>query len=120
MKMQLSSSINEYLNKEEYLIKTLAQIRRDFEMSGSTFEGEFNEMINYQALLNLVYENIYSFFQGNSSLLKNLLYRIDISQKAIQQRMFDRSDDQIEEVICQLIIERCILKVLTKEKFSKS
>ena len=66
MKMQLSSSINEYLNKEEYLIKTLAQIRRDFEMSGSTFEGEFNEMINYQALLNLVYENIYSFFQGNS------------------------------------------------------
>lgn len=120
MNLELKSSIKSYLNKEEYLEKALQQIQRDFEMSGLSFEGSFDTDVNYQSLLNIVYSNISSLFQGSGSTLKNLLYRIDISEKAIQKKMSDKSEDQIEEVICHLLIERCMLKVLIKEKYSQS
>lgn len=107
-----------YFEDKKYLRLTLDQIQRDFDMSGVVFNRAKGEVENYAEVYDLVYENVSELINSTNLQFKNLLYRIDIPEITIHKKMASGINQTLEDVVCKLIIERCLLKVLTKEKFS--
>ena len=110
--------LQKYFDKKAYLNKVLQQIRRDFDMAACPFEspdGEIEELDELQQLLELALDPL---MKENSSRLKNLLYRIDVSEKTIYNEMAVNPDLKLDELLNSRIIERELMKVLTREKFS--
>jgi len=118
MDLSKSNSNRIYFEDKDYLRKTTEQIQRDFNMSGVNFDDPGSLPETYNELFSLVLENIAGLVRNNDIQLKNLLYRVDISEISIQKRVTNSIDVEIENVISSMLIERCLLKVLTREKFS--
>ncbi len=87
-------------------------------MSGVIFNTSIKEVKSYAEVYDLVLENISELIISDSPQFKNLLYRIDIPEIAIHKKMALGVNQALEEVLSKVIIERFLLKVLTKEKFS--
>jgi len=110
--------LQKYFDQKAYLNKVLQQIYRDFDMAACSFEspdGEIEELYELQQLLEMALEPL---MKENSARLKNLLYRIDVSEKSIYNEMAVNPDLKLETLLNARIIERELLKVLTREKFS--
>ncbi len=118
MDLHHSKSALLYFEDKSYIEKTFRQIKRDFEMTGLYMENEDILPTSYAALYSIVLFNIHSLIRADNIQLKNLLYRIDVSEKEIHKRMASKTDAKLQEEISSLIIERCLLKVLTREKYS--
>ncbi len=118
MELSKSSSNRVYFEDKDYLKKTLEQVQRDFNMSGLNFDDPRNPPKDYNELFILVLENLADLVRDNDIKLKNLLYRIDISEISIQKRVANTLNGELESILCNMVIERCLLKVLTREKFS--
>ena len=108
-----------YFHDPGYLKKVLDQIQRDFDMTGISFEGNSKPLKVYAELYSLLLKNIHRLVKEDHKQFKSLLYRIDVSENSIHRKMALGNDLKLEEEISKLIIERCLLKVLTREKFSQ-
>jgi uncharacterized protein YjgD (DUF1641 family) len=101
--------LDRYLDKEKYLLLTMAQLKKDFILSGLDFD--------YRDIP----ENLYSFLQekvthllnNNMEGLRNLLYRIDVNVENI----FKNPSSNIAEKITQEIIKRSLQKVIIREHY---
>lgn len=60
---------------------------------------------------------IQDLLDNNFNLLVNLLYRIDVSEIKLKQKLVDSSPDQLADEITELIIERQKQKLITREKY---
>ena len=110
--------LQQYFDKKAYLKKVLIQIKRDFEMAGCDFDLPKNEIEVLEDLQNTLAFNLDPLMQENSPRLKNLLYRIDVSEKSIYNEMAVNQDLQLINLLNSRIIERELLKILTREKYS--
>ncbi|RMG80200.1 MAG: hypothetical protein D6707_06775 [Bacteroidetes bacterium] len=101
--------LDRYLDKEKYLLLTMAQLKKDFILSGLDFD--YHEAP----------ENLYAFLQeqitlmldNNIEALRNLLYRIDVNVENI----FKNPSSNIVEKIVQEIIKRSLQKVIIREHY---
>jgi len=118
MDLSKTNSKHVYFENKDYLNKVLSQVQRDFNMSGIDFEDPINIPQDYDALFTVVFEPIANLVRSSDIQLKNLLYRIDIPETSIQKRLSSEVNNDLENVITTLVIERCLLKVLTREKYS--
>lgn len=107
-----------YFENADYIQRVLSQIQKDFEMSGLAFDLGTHSVHTYSELYTEVVTNIASLIHTSSIQFKNLLYRIDVSELSIHKNMAAKNTSQLDEVVSKLIIERCLLKVLTREKYS--
>lgn len=96
----------------------MIQIKRDFEMAGCDFELPKNEIEELEELQSALAFNLDPLMKENSSRLKNLLYRIDVSEKSIYNEMAVNQDLQLANLLNLKIIERELLKILIREKYS--
>jgi len=110
--------LQEYFNKNAYLKKVLIQINRDFEMAGCEFEMPKYEIEKLEELQNVLAINLEPLMKENGPRLKNLLYRIDVSEKMIYKEMSENNDLQLGMLLRNKIIERELLKILIREKYS--
>lgn len=118
MKPVSKPELQKYFDKKAYLNKVLQQIIRDFDMAACPFaspDGEIEELPELQELLGRALEPL---MKENSSRLKNLLYRIDVSEKSIYNEMAVNPNLKLSTLLNARIIERELLKILTREKFS--
>ena len=118
MSLQAKGELKNYIDKADYAQKTFRQIERDFDMSGVEFDGGMGENSGFDHLIEEVYFNIRSLVEENPAALQRLLYRIDVNEKRMQKTMAEQADANLEEVMAYMIVERCLLKVLTREKYS--
>ena len=110
--------LQQYFDKKAYLKKVLIQINRDFEMAGCDFELPKNEIEELEELQNVLAVNLEPLMKENGPRLKNLLYRIDVSEKSIYKEMSENTDLQLGMLLRNKIIERELLKILIREKYS--
>ena len=110
--------LKQYFDKKSYLKKVLIQINRDFEMAGCDFELPKNEIEELEELQNVLAVNLEPLMKENGPRLKNLLYRIDVSEKSIYKGMSENTDLQLAVLLRNKIIERELLKILIREKYS--
>jgi hypothetical protein len=116
MEIERANSFQVYFKQQDYLVKVIEQVRRDFNMSGLDFRNGENLPNDYKELFNSVLENLVDHLRSNQ--LNNLLYRIDIPESSIVKRAEASEKLEFEHILCGMIIERCLLKVLTREKYS--
>ena len=110
--------LQQYFDKKSYLKKVLIQINRDFEMAGCEFEMPKHDIEELEELQNALAFNLDPLMKENSPRLKNLLYRIDVSEKSIYKEMSENTDLQLGMLLRNKIIERELLKILIREKYS--
>lgn len=120
MKPDLSeSALKEQRNNEEIIRKTAEQIIKDFALFGMAIEFPSDMNYAYYDLFDQLHNHIEHMWETDNNILVSLLYRIDLSEKAIWQKKDVYPDVPVTKIITELTIERELKKVLTREYFSE-
>ncbi|MFA9392586.1 MAG: hypothetical protein ACERKD_22445 [Prolixibacteraceae bacterium] len=114
-----NNTLQDFLNGEDIVRETAEQIRKDFEVFGLeiTFSGKMDNV--YLELHEQVKVQVEYLLAGSSDRLYALLYRIDISDKAMVKASLELPHYSHVEVIAHQIILRDLQKVLTRRYFKK-
>lgn len=110
------TNINAQLKTNQYLQETVAQVEKDFFMIGINFDIE-KPAPDYKSLFAYTKKLIDTFHEHNPKLLYNLLYRIDLSEEMVQERM-KTSILSFTEMLAELIVKRELYKVVLRKNIS--
>ena len=105
------------LEKPSLFDKFKIQTHKDFEMSGVL---EYIPIITSNNL-NKLKEGFYNSVLKLelSDALKNLLYRIDITELQIKQACVKNPETPLQHILAELMIKRILQKVVLKELYSR-
>ena len=111
------SDLEPYRKNEQIVRETAEQLIKDFALFGMniSFTGNFTGA--YNELFEQAFEHICKLIEKDYPRLLNLLYQIDISESKIKKKLTERPDLSLQEVITHLILDRELLKVLTRTYF---
>lgn len=114
-------NIAQLLNKEAIIHETIAQIQKDFVMYSIEINFDGNIKTAYEQLMNKLGAKITNLLAVDKNKLQSILYRIDLSEMAIEKALQLRPGNNIaentEKVIAHEIIVRELKKVLTRNYF---
>lgn len=111
-------SLEHYKNEQAYLNESFLQLFKDAERTGIELEKSDNENWTFDDLIGYLNPIVERLFEVNSEKIFALFYTIDIPEKAIRAALNDNGPLGVSHAITKLIIERELLKVLTKAYFS--
>jgi hypothetical protein len=118
--MQQEFSIQPYLNDIDILNRTVQQIQKDFSFfSVNLLFGENSNDV-YSQLYKQILLAIKQLITSDYQKLIALLYRVDISETQIKNETNNNTEKPFEEIITQLIIKRCLQKVVLRKLFSSN
>jgi len=103
------------LEKPGWLEKFKAQVHKDFELAGVLQYLPFLETRTLEELQQSFYRSVMALETGNS--LKNLLYRIDLTEKQIAAAAREQPGKPLQLVLAELMIKRILQKVVLKERY---
>ena len=124
-------NIAQLLNKEDIIIETIAQIQKDFGMYSINIQFDGNTETAYEQLMDGLTLEVKQLLANDKSKLQSILYRIDLSEKAIKKALqltlvnnnqspisnSNMSNFDNQQVISHEIIVRELKKVLTRNYF---
>lgn len=113
-----ADNIQLYLNREEIVLDTIAQIMKDFGMFGVVIEYSGSIDNAYEKLHRQLVAQIERLMNSNSDLLMSILYQVDISQREIDRTTRTFPHYNHTEVVAHQIIFRDLKKVLFRRYFS--
>ncbi len=105
------------LEKPDLFEKFKTQVYKDFELAGVLEYLPVIESNNLNQLENAFFNSILKLEVGNS--LKNLLYRIDITELQIRQASQKNTETTLQNILAELMIKRILQKVILKQMYSK-
>ncbi|MCD6018545.1 MAG: hypothetical protein K0S53_1666 [Bacteroidetes bacterium] len=105
------------LEKPGLFEKFKAQVHRDFELAGVIDFMPAIESNDLDHLKEVFFNSIVKLEIGNA--LKNLLYRIDITELQIKQASQKDPGTPLQQILSELMIKRILQKVVLKELYSK-
>ena len=111
------TNIQSYLNREDIILDTAAQIMKDFGTFGVEIFFSGNIDGAYQELHGQLVEQVGTLLINNSDLLMSVLYQVDISDRDISRTAADFPHYNQLEVIAHQIIFRDLKKVLFRRYF---
>ncbi len=112
------NNVKSWLNKEDLILDTIAQIMKDFGMFGVEIEYSGSIDDAYEKLHRQLIAQIDSLMNSNADLLMSILYQVDISQRDIDRTQLDFPHYNHVEIIAHQIIFRDLKKVLYRRYFS--
>lgn len=118
--MQKDFSIQPYLNDIDILNQTVGQIQKDFSFFDITILFEESTKDAYAQLCEQIVPRIKQLLKSDYQKFFSILYRVDISEAQIKKESLNNSEKPFEEIITQLIIKRCLQKVVLRKLFSKN
>src|SRR5438034_754662 len=108
--MAIEHSLEEYMHDKEIIRLTIEQIRKDFGSYLPEIVLSGNPSFIFEELKNQIEPVLKSFRKRNRSILRSLLYKIDIKESDISST--SPAD------LAEKIIRREFQKVLTRKYFS--
>lgn len=104
---------------ERIVRETARQIIKDFALFG--MHVDFPDDINwaYDHLFEQLNVHVSRLLGQNDRLLLALLYQIDVSEKKIHLEAADQPDMDLSEIVTDLILDRELKKVITRNYFSR-
>lgn len=113
-----TDNLQAYLDREDIIIDTIAQIVKDFGLFGIEIEYSGSTHDAYEKLHRQLVGQIGNLANSNADLLMSILYQVDISQREIDRtaRLFPHYNPV--EVIAHQVIFRDLKKVLFRRYFS--
>ncbi|WP_372774500.1 hypothetical protein [Mangrovibacterium sp.] len=112
------NNVRSYLNREDIILETIAQIMKDFGLFGVEIQYSGSIDDAYEKLLVQLVSQIDELMHTNSDLLMSILYQVDISQRDIDRTQADFPQYNQVEVVAHQIIFRDLKKVLFRRYFS--
>jgi len=112
-------SIQPYLNDIDILNQTAQQIQKDFSFFNINIFFEEDTKDAYSKLSEQILPSIKQLLASDYQKLIALLYRVDINETQIKRESLSNTKKPFEEIITQLIIKRCLQKVVLRKLFSK-
>jgi hypothetical protein len=103
------------LEKPEWFDKFKAQVLKDYELAGVLQHLPFLETHSLAGLQESFRRSVLALEMGNS--LKNLLYRIDITETQIKQASQKQPQLPLQPLLAELMIKRILQKVVLKELY---
>ena len=112
-----NNNLAEFLNKEDIIRKTAAQIMKDFALFGIkiSFSGKIESA--YDELLEQLVNQINTLLENDDKILLSVLYQVDISEMDLSKTKLDFPNYDQVEVIAHQIIARDLKKVLSRRYF---
>jgi len=110
-------NIAQLLNKEAFILNTIAQIQKDFGMYSIQINFDGNTATAYQQLMQQLGSEITKLLSIDKSKFQSILYRIDLSERQIQQALSKNFNLETNHTIAHEIIVRELKKVLTRFYF---
>ena len=108
--------VQQYLAKKDWLTATIQQIQKD--LSWQNLELPLSISPSVEELKDQL-SKLFSYLeQGQYQTLMNILYRVDVGEEQIQKAMSQAVDEPFSDVVAQLLMKRCLLKVVMKHHFS--
>ncbi|MBI2723404.1 MAG: hypothetical protein HYX39_14620 [Bacteroidetes bacterium] len=107
------------LSKEALFEKFKEQLLRDFEMCNVHTYLEPINNASYEAIHSNLQKALNKISVAAYSLQRQLLYRIDISEKQFTEAVHEQKNIDENDVLAQLIIKRILQKVILKLIYSK-
>jgi hypothetical protein len=114
------SELERSRNDEKIVRETAQQVIKDFALFGITIEFPPDIHWAYYQLFDQLNEHVHRLLGTNNKLLLSLLYQIDVSEKRIQKSAMDNAEKQLSEIVTDLILERELKKVLTRNYFKQN
>lgn len=112
-----SNNIESFLNREDIILETIAQIMKDFGLFGVEIHFSGNTDQAYHELHQQLVGQINNLLINKSELLMSILYQVDISDRDISRTQADLPHYNQVEVIAHQIIFRDLKKVLFRRHF---
>lgn len=112
-----SQNVAQLMSKEAFFEETVAQIQKDFNMSGVSLTFTFGGNNSYQSLLEQLLQQVELLLAEHKSKLQTVLYRIDLSEKKLLQAHANLPHLSLQELITQEILIRELKKVMTRNYF---
>lgn len=105
--------------RADLIHQTAQQIQKDFAEFGMevTFSGQLETA--YDELFDQMHGHLKEMLDKNYNRILNFLYRIDLNEKTIVKAEIDYPEYTKVEVICYLIVQREIKKVLIRNYFKE-
>ena len=114
--MKQFPDINRYKQRLEILTLLKAQLEKDFDLSQALVLDD-NALLAYEQLFTQLLPLVKNIDRSSSSGLAQLLYRIDVSESKILEALHSNPEQDYLEVATQHILERELIKVLTRLYF---
>ncbi len=112
-------SVQAYLNDLQILQQTADQIKKDFSFFALEISFSGNKEEAYAELFNQIYPHLKQLMDSDNNKFFALLYRVDISEKQIARAQADAKNEEPAKTISDLIIKRCLQKVILRKLYSK-
>ncbi len=111
-------NIDSYKGNTDFLKLTKSQIEKDFDRIGIELEELKNQITAFEDFLDWLNPTINRLLECHSEKIFALFYLIDIPEKAIRAVLDDFNSQSVSVDVTKLIVERELLKVLTRAYFS--
>lgn len=95
------------------------QLRKDFEESGAEAQFTMDLPSDFGQLLECIARQLARIDKHSSSMLLNLLYRIDVNEKTFKLQNELNDGQNLYHAMAEQIIKRILQKVVLKKKFSQ-
>ncbi|MFN4233591.1 MAG: hypothetical protein ACK4IK_02165 [Bacteroidia bacterium] len=104
-----------YKNQQDFLLKTIEQLEKDFSSEGLSIQIKKSN-ISYKNIIHQALPIIENLLNNDIIKLQQLIYRIDLPEKAYSD-IIKKSPEPASE-LTQLIIQRELLKVVIRHYYS--
>ena len=115
----MNTDISNYKNDAEIINQTASQVEKDFASNGIAISFSGNSFSAYDELFPQVKSAVKDLLENNRSKFSQLLYTIDLSEQKANEIFADNKFHDSVEKISHFILERELLKVITRKHFSR-
>ncbi|MFB0959651.1 MAG: hypothetical protein QMB20_00485 [Flavobacteriales bacterium] len=109
------SKKNELASNSDLRLVAL-QLQKDFMMFAEDIEVE--EIQTFEALEKMIFAEVSELLRRNKSKLTQIIYRIDIPEKAISEALHPENEEGFERAISRLMVKRTQLKIEIRKSMS--
>jgi hypothetical protein len=115
-----AEEFNRIKKREEFIRQTAAQIQKDFAEFSIQIHFSGNTQTAYDELFAQVATHLAHLLETSSHRLSALIYRIDLSQKQIDDHLRQFPQAGMANGLADLIIQRELKKVLIRNYFKET
>ena len=119
--MAIISSIDiiEYKGKQSVIKKVGLQVQKDFQLYDEKIEFSGQHETAYVELFEQIKPIIFRMLELDASRFFSLLYAIDVDERKVKELLFGHKESDVASEITHLILERELLKVVSRQIFSQ-
>ncbi|MFT6166901.1 MAG: flavodoxin [Vicingaceae bacterium] len=114
-----SSELVTYKNDQLIVDKVALQIQKDFQLYDEKIEFSGKQETAYDELFNQIKPVIFRMLELDSARFFSLLYAIDVEEKKVRTLLLGNEEADVATELTHLILERELLKVVTRQLFSQ-